>query len=76
MIPVEDIATIVKWSQGIKSIEVNNWGDHKYTKIIFNDGAIKITDRHVNKEEETHIYPSDLSLNQIADLYYWSNYGR
>jgi hypothetical protein len=76
MIPVEDIAIIVAWSQNIKLLEINNWGDHKYTKIIYNDGTIKITDRHINKEEETHIYPSDLSLNQIADLYYGSNYGR
>lgn len=76
MIPVEHIATIVKWSQNIKLIEVNNWGDHKYTKIIFNDGTIKITDRPTNKAEETHVYPSDLSLNQIADLYYGSKNGR
>ena len=76
MIPVEEIATIVKWSQSIKIIEVNNWGDHKYTKIIFNDGTIKVTDRHINKEEETHIYPSDLTLNEIAELYYRSENGR
>ena len=53
MIPVEDIAIIVAWSQNIKLLEINNWGDHKYTKIIYNDGTIKITDRHINKEEET-----------------------
>ena len=76
MIPVEDIPKITEWSNRIKLLEVNNWGDHKYTKIIFNDGTIKVTDRYFNKKEETYVYPSDLSLSEIADLYYRSTNGR
>tara|TARA_R110000803_G_scaffold210340_1_gene281869 strand:- start:6028 stop:6258 length:231 start_codon:yes stop_codon:yes gene_type:complete len=76
MIPMKEIATIAKWSQDIKLIEVNNWGYHKYTKIIFNDGTIKITNRYADKEDETYIHPSDLSLNEIANLYYESQNGR
>lgn len=70
MIPIEDIPKITEWSNRIKLLEVNNWGDHKYTKIIYNDGTIKVTDRYINSEHETHIYPSDLSLQELADLYY------
>ena len=76
MIPVEDIPKITEWSNRIKLLEVNNWGDHKYTKIIFNDGTVKVTDRYFNKKEETYVYPSDLSLSEIADLYYRSTNGR
>jgi hypothetical protein len=76
MIPVEDIAKITEWSNRIKLFEVNNWGDHKYTKIIFNDGTIKVTNRYFNEKKETYVYPSDLSLNEIADLYYRSKNGR
>ena len=70
MIPIEDIPKITEWSNRIKLLEVNNWGDHKYTKIIYNDGTIKITDRYSDENHETHIYPSDLSLQDLADLYY------
>lgn len=76
MIPINEISSIVKWSQSIKLMHINNWGDHKYTKIIFNDGTIKITDRYADKKEETHVYPSELSLNEITDLYYRSKNGR
>lgn len=70
MIPIEDIPKITEWSNRIKLLEINNWGDHKYTKIIYNDGTIKVTDRYIGKDHETHIYPSDLSLQELADLYY------
>lgn len=70
MIPVKDISKITEWANRVKLLEVNNWGDHKYTKIIYNDGSIKLTDRYSNGNEETHIYPSDLSLQELADLYY------
>ena len=70
MIPIEDIPKITEWSNRIKVLEVNNWGDHKYTKIIYNDGTIKVTDRYTTKDHETHIHPSDLSLQELADLYY------
>ena len=70
MIPIEDIAKITEWSNRIKLLEVNNWGNHKYTKIIYNDGTIKVTDRYSDKDNETHIYPSDLSLQELAELYY------
>lgn len=70
MIPIEDIPKITEWSNRIKLLEINNWGDHKYTKIIYNDGTIKVTDRYIDAEHETHIYPSDLSLQELADLYY------
>ena len=73
MIPIEDIAKITEWSNRIKLLEINNWGDHKYTKIIYNDGTIKVTDRYIGKDYETHIYPSDLSLQELADLYYRRN---
>lgn len=77
MIPIEDIPKITEWSNRIKLLEVNNWGDHKYTKIIYNDGTIKVTDRHSNKDHETHIHPSDLSLQELAELYYRERaYGR
>jgi hypothetical protein len=70
MIPIEDIPKITEWSNRIKILEVNNWGDHKYTKVIYNDGTIKITDRYIDKDHEIHIHPSDLSLQELADLYY------
>ena len=73
MIPIKDIPKITEWSTRIKLLEVNNWGDHKYTKIIYNDGTIKVTDRYNEKNHETHIYPSDLSLQELADLYYRRN---
>ena len=70
MIPIEDIPKITEWSNRIKLLEINNWGDHKYTKIIYNDGTIKVIDRYSDRDHETHIYPSDLSLQDLADLYY------
>ena len=73
MIPIKDLPKITEWCNRIKSLEINNWGDHKYTKIIYNGGTIKVTDRYTNKMNETHIYPSDLSLEQLADLYYRRN---
>ncbi len=77
MIPIEDIPKITEWSNRIKLLEINNWGDHKYTKIIYNDGTIKVTDRYSDKAHETHIHPSDLSLQELADLYYMEiAYGR
>lgn len=72
MIPVTDIQKIVKWSQGVKEIEVNNYGVNKYVKTIYNDNSMKVINKKPGKTEEVHTIPSDLSLIEIADLYYRS----
>jgi|AOAMet2_C49A8_35_1029299.scaffolds.fasta_scaffold10980_2 hypothetical protein len=72
MIPVTDIQKIVKWSQGVKEIEVNNYGVNKYVKTIYNDNSMKVINKKPGKAEEVHTIPSDLSLMEIADLYYRS----
>ncbi|MDA9139114.1 hypothetical protein N9N56_00960 [Candidatus Pelagibacter ubique] len=72
MIPVTDIQKIVKWSQGVKEIEVNNYGINKYVKTIYNDNSMKVINKKPGKPEEVHTISSDLSLAEIADLYYRS----
>lgn len=72
MIPVTDIQKIVNWSKKVKEIEVNNYGVNKYVKTIYNDNSIKVSNKRPGKEEEINALPSDLSLEEIADLYYRS----
>lgn len=72
MIPVTDIQKIVKWSQNVKEIEVNNYGVNKYVKTTYNDNSMKISNKMPGQSEEIHTIPSDLSLEEIADLYYRS----
>jgi hypothetical protein len=72
MIPVTDIQKIVNWSKKVKEIEVNNYGVNKYVKTIYNDNSVKVSNKRPGQVEEINALPSDLSLEEIADLYYRS----
>ena len=45
---------------------------NKYVKTIYNDNSMKVINKKPGKAEEVHTIPSDLSLMEIADLYYRS----
>ena len=73
LLPIREIPKITAWSQSIALIDINNWGSHKYTKTILNDGTIIMETREPGKEPEILINPSNKTLAQIADDYYRQN---